>query len=514
MSLTRMARELDMRTIVVDGRERYATRERFPDADEIRVGMPSEIVAAIAPTKRVAVVLIAHDYKYELPVLRALLRSPVGYIGMLGSKKRGDAVRASAPRGRFHRRGVGAHPYADRTRHRRKEPARGRRVDPRRARRGAQREACVTAFRAIVLEHFRHPRNRGPLDDATASAEGANPLCGDRIRVQVRVDGESDRRCALHGRRVRDLHRVGVAVDRARARDAASAMPSESTPRWIHASLEGEPPPGRAKCCDAAARHVASRDRRVGRRGTMIAGLLLAAGGARRFGSQKLVATLDGVPLVRHAAEALAHETDELIVVVGSEAAAVTKALDGIDAGSSRTRSGREGCRRRFDAVCARRQPGTTAIVVALGDEPRVDGRVCRALIATWRETGRPIVVARYAGEIGHPDSVRCVGLRRIDGARGRSRRARRDSTLAGPCCVCRHDDGAAARRRRAGRLAPTRRRDMVCAARERAVISLSTPEMPDVVFPRAASDAGASHCWLSRDLTVDRRTARAHHGR
>jgi xanthine dehydrogenase accessory factor len=94
MSLTRMARELDMRTIVVDGRERYATRERFPDADEIRVGMPSEIVASIAPSKRVAVVLIAHDYKYELPVLRALLRSSVGYIGMLGSRKRGDAVRA------------------------------------------------------------------------------------------------------------------------------------------------------------------------------------------------------------------------------------------------------------------------------------------------------------------------------------------------------------------------------------------------------------------------------------
>jgi xanthine dehydrogenase accessory factor len=94
MSLTRMARELDMRTVVVDGRDRYATRERFPDADEIRVGMPSEIIATIAPTKRVAVLLIAHDYKYELPALRALLRSPVGYIGMLGSRKRGEAVRA------------------------------------------------------------------------------------------------------------------------------------------------------------------------------------------------------------------------------------------------------------------------------------------------------------------------------------------------------------------------------------------------------------------------------------
>jgi xanthine dehydrogenase accessory factor len=55
--------------------------------------MPSEIVAEIAPTKRVAVVLVAHDYKYELPVLRQLLRAPVGYLGMLGSKKRAAAVR-------------------------------------------------------------------------------------------------------------------------------------------------------------------------------------------------------------------------------------------------------------------------------------------------------------------------------------------------------------------------------------------------------------------------------------
>ena len=62
----------------------------------------------------------------------------------------------------------------------------------------------------------------------------------------------------------------------------------------------------------------------------MIVGLLLAAGGARRFGSQKLVATLDDVPLVRHAAQALAQEMDELIVVVGSESAAVTRALDGM----------------------------------------------------------------------------------------------------------------------------------------------------------------------------------------
>ena len=93
MTLTRFARELDMRTIIVDGRERFATAERFPNADEVRVGMPSEIVAGIEPTKNVAMVLVAHDYKYELPVLRQVLRAPVGYIGLLGSRKRGAAVR-------------------------------------------------------------------------------------------------------------------------------------------------------------------------------------------------------------------------------------------------------------------------------------------------------------------------------------------------------------------------------------------------------------------------------------
>ncbi|HEX3868294.1 MAG TPA: XdhC family protein, partial [Gemmatimonadaceae bacterium] len=93
VALTHMARDLEMRTIVVDGRDRYATRERFPDASDVRVGMPSEIVAGIAPTKRLALILVAHDYKYELPVLRHLLRTPIGYIGMLGSKTRGAAVR-------------------------------------------------------------------------------------------------------------------------------------------------------------------------------------------------------------------------------------------------------------------------------------------------------------------------------------------------------------------------------------------------------------------------------------
>jgi len=94
MSLAIFARELGLRTIVVDGRERMATKTRFPTAEEIHVGMPSEIAEDLKPTKRTYVVLLAHDYKYELPVLREVLRSDAGYIGMLGSRRRGESIRS------------------------------------------------------------------------------------------------------------------------------------------------------------------------------------------------------------------------------------------------------------------------------------------------------------------------------------------------------------------------------------------------------------------------------------
>jgi xanthine dehydrogenase accessory factor len=93
MTLSALARELGFRTIVIDGRDRLATRERFPDA-ELRVGMPSDLVAEIPVSPGTAFVLVAHDYKYELPVLRHVIRSGAVYVGMLGSSRRGAAVKA------------------------------------------------------------------------------------------------------------------------------------------------------------------------------------------------------------------------------------------------------------------------------------------------------------------------------------------------------------------------------------------------------------------------------------
>jgi xanthine dehydrogenase accessory factor len=92
MPLVTLAKSLGYRTVVVDGRPRFATRARFPDVDELLVGIPSELVRRIPLRPTTALVLVAHDYKYDLPVLRHALAGDVGYIGMLGSRRRGDAI--------------------------------------------------------------------------------------------------------------------------------------------------------------------------------------------------------------------------------------------------------------------------------------------------------------------------------------------------------------------------------------------------------------------------------------
>ena len=92
MPLTSLARTLGYRTVVIDGRPRFATAERFPDVDELQIGIPSELVRDYPFIPSTALVLVAHDYKYDLPVLRHALSTTVGYIGMLGSSRRGATI--------------------------------------------------------------------------------------------------------------------------------------------------------------------------------------------------------------------------------------------------------------------------------------------------------------------------------------------------------------------------------------------------------------------------------------
>jgi xanthine dehydrogenase accessory factor len=90
--LVRFATVLGWRTVVVDGRERFATRERFPQADEIRIGLLAEIAEELKYDASTFVILVAHDYKFEVPVLRVVLSRKPAYIGLLGNRARGAAV--------------------------------------------------------------------------------------------------------------------------------------------------------------------------------------------------------------------------------------------------------------------------------------------------------------------------------------------------------------------------------------------------------------------------------------
>jgi xanthine dehydrogenase accessory factor len=93
VALVQLARPLGFHTTVVDGRDRWANRERFPTADALCVGMPSELIAAMRLTPATALVLLAHDFKYDIPVLEVALKSRVGYIGVLGSRRRAGVIR-------------------------------------------------------------------------------------------------------------------------------------------------------------------------------------------------------------------------------------------------------------------------------------------------------------------------------------------------------------------------------------------------------------------------------------
>ena len=92
MPLVSLGGVLGLRTVVVDGRDRFATRERFPGADEVLVGMPSELAERMPLGRESLVVLLSHDYKYDLPVLLAVLASDAAYVGVLGSRRRGKAL--------------------------------------------------------------------------------------------------------------------------------------------------------------------------------------------------------------------------------------------------------------------------------------------------------------------------------------------------------------------------------------------------------------------------------------
>ena len=85
--LVRMAHELGYRVVVTDAREAFASRARFPDADDVLVGWPDEVADQVALSSDDAVVVMSHDPKLDEPAIVAAVRAGCRYIGAMGSRR-------------------------------------------------------------------------------------------------------------------------------------------------------------------------------------------------------------------------------------------------------------------------------------------------------------------------------------------------------------------------------------------------------------------------------------------
>ena len=84
--LCHMVKTLGFRVTVIDARSVFATRERFPEADELVVAWPDEVLERVALDAYTYIVILTHDPKFDIPTLSRALRSEARYIGIMGSR--------------------------------------------------------------------------------------------------------------------------------------------------------------------------------------------------------------------------------------------------------------------------------------------------------------------------------------------------------------------------------------------------------------------------------------------
>ncbi|MEO7571053.1 MAG: XdhC family protein, partial [Acidimicrobiales bacterium] len=91
-ALVRVAKVLGFHVTVCDAREVFATAARFPLADEVVVDWPHRHLATVGDQlgPRDAVCVLTHDAKFDVPAIVAALRTRVGYLGAMGSRRTTD----------------------------------------------------------------------------------------------------------------------------------------------------------------------------------------------------------------------------------------------------------------------------------------------------------------------------------------------------------------------------------------------------------------------------------------
>ena len=86
-ALCALAKPLGWKTIVGDARASFLTPERMPSADERIAGWPEDVLAQVQPDYATAIVVLTHDDKFDVPLLKAALETEAQYIGAVGSRR-------------------------------------------------------------------------------------------------------------------------------------------------------------------------------------------------------------------------------------------------------------------------------------------------------------------------------------------------------------------------------------------------------------------------------------------
>ncbi|WP_406206734.1 XdhC family protein [Streptomyces decoyicus] len=86
-ALVRVGKFLNYHVTVCDARPVFATRTRFPDADEIVVDWPHRYLDSQDLDPRTVLCVLTHDAKFDVPLLERALRLPVAYVGAMGSRR-------------------------------------------------------------------------------------------------------------------------------------------------------------------------------------------------------------------------------------------------------------------------------------------------------------------------------------------------------------------------------------------------------------------------------------------
>jgi xanthine dehydrogenase accessory factor len=97
-SMSQLAKMLGFRVIVIDDRPDYATRERFPEADQLIAEGWDKALGQVRIDQNSHVIILTYAGEYDELVLRKVINSKAAYIGMISSRSKAKAILAKLQR--------------------------------------------------------------------------------------------------------------------------------------------------------------------------------------------------------------------------------------------------------------------------------------------------------------------------------------------------------------------------------------------------------------------------------